>query len=170
MIEEEGHFSWYNELSDELEDKNLHFSLPFSFFLACSRLEHYNEMGGPMGASKTYNNAKRFYYWPGMIKWICALTDDFFTCQNNEPEPKHRIEVPLEEWQSEVVPIRKIHVDHKGRLHRSNNRDFPCLLVKDAFSCFLMLYPVTSTGAQASISVVQKWIKFFGIARSIVLD
>ena len=49
-------------------------------------------MGGHMGASKTYANAKRFYYWPGMFDWICALTADFITCQNNKPKPKHRNE------------------------------------------------------------------------------
>ena len=36
-------------------------------------------MGGHMGASKTYAIAKRFYYWPGMFDWICALTADCIT-------------------------------------------------------------------------------------------
>ena len=33
-----------------------------------------------------------------------------------------------------------------------------------------MVYPVTSTGAQATISAVEKWIHSFGIPQSIVLD
>ena len=95
-------------------------------------------MGGHMGASKTYNNAKRFHYWPGMSDWICALTADRLTCQNNKPKPKHMNEVPLEEWQNETNPFRTIHIDHKGPLHPPSNRNLDCLLVIDAFSRFLL--------------------------------
>jgi len=127
-------------------------------------------MGGHMDASKTYSNAKRFHYWPGMFDWICAPTADCLTCQKNKPKPKHRNEVPVEEWQNENVPFRKIHIDHKGPLHPPSNRNLHCLLVKDAFSGFLMVYPVTNTGAQATISAVEKWIHSFGIPYSIVHD
>ena len=100
LIEEEGQLLCYNEPSDKLEEENLRICLPFSLFLACFRLGHYNEMGGHMGATKTYANTKRFQYWPGMFDWICALTADCFTCQNNKPKPKHRNGNPLEEWQN----------------------------------------------------------------------
>ena len=97
LIEEEGQLLCYNEPLDKLEEENLRICLPLSLFLSCFRLGHYSEMGGHMGATKTYANAKRFYYWPGMFDWICALTADCLTCQNNKPKPKHRNEVPLEE-------------------------------------------------------------------------
>ena len=127
-------------------------------------------MGGHIGASKTYNNAKRFYYWPGMFDWLCALTADCLTCQNNKPKPKHRNEVPLEEWQNETVPFRTIHIDHKGTLHAVSNRDLHCLLVIDAFSRLLMVYPVTNTGAQATITAFEKSTHSLGIPQSIVHD
>ena len=60
LIEEEGQLLCYNEPTDKLDDENLRNCLPLSLLLACFRLGHYNEMGGHMGASKTYNNAKRF--------------------------------------------------------------------------------------------------------------
>ena len=170
LIEEEGQLLCYNEPTDKLDDENLRICLPLSLFLASFRLGHYNEMGGHMGAAKTYNNAKRFYYWPGMFDWICALTADCLTCQNNKPKPKHRNEVPLEEWQNETNPFRTIHIDHKGPLHPPSNRNLHCLLAIDAFSRFLMVYPVTNTGAQATISAVEKWIHSFGIPQYIVHD
>ena len=67
LIEEEGKLLCYNEPTDKLDDENLRNFLPLSLFLACFRLGHYNEMGGHMGTSKTYNIAKGFYYWPGMF-------------------------------------------------------------------------------------------------------
>ena len=95
LIEEDGQLIWYNEPTDKLDDENLRICLPLSLFQACFRLGHYNDMGGHKGAAKTYNNAKRFYYWPGMFDWICTLTADCFTIQNNKPKPKHRNEVLL---------------------------------------------------------------------------
>ena len=170
LIEEEGQLLCHNEPTDKLDDENLRICLPLSLFLACFRLGHYNEMGGHMGASKTYNIAKRFYYWLDMFDWMCALTADCLTCQNNKPKPKQRNEVPLEERQNETVPFRKIHIDHKGSLHPPSNQKIHCLLVIDAFSQFLMVYPVTNTGAQVTISAVEKWIHSFGIPQSILHD
>ena len=60
LIETEGQLLCYNEPSDKLDEENLRICLPLSLFLACFRLGPYNEMGGHMGATKTYANAKRF--------------------------------------------------------------------------------------------------------------
>ena len=105
-----------------------------------------------------------------MFDWICALTADCLTCQSNKPKPKHRNEVPLEEWQNETIPFRTIHIDHKGPLHPQGNGNHHCLLVIDVFFRFLMVYPVTKTGAQATISAVENWIHSFIFPQSIVHD
>ena len=170
LIEDEGQLLCYNEPTDKLEEDNLRICLPLSLFLACFRLGHYNEMGGHMGATKTYANAKRFYYWPGMFDWICALTADCLTCQNNKPKPKHRNEVPLEEWQNETVPFCTIHIDHKGSIHPTSAGNVHCLLIVDAFSRFLMVYPVRNTTALATIAAAEKWILSFGTPQSIIHD
>ena len=170
LIEDEGQLLCYNEPTDKLEGDNLRFCRPLSLFLACFRLGHYNEMGGHMGAAKTYANAKRFYYWPGMFDWIFALKADCLTCQNKKPQPKHRNEVPLEEWQNETVPFCTIHIDHKGPNHPTNAGNVHCLLIVDAFSRFLMVYPVQNTTAVATITAVEKWILSFAIPQSIIHD
>ena len=91
-------------------------------------------MGGHMGATETYANAKRFYYWPGIFDWIYALMANSLTCQNNKPKPKHRNEVPLEEWQNETILFRAVHFDHKGTVHLTSASNLHCLLFIDAFS------------------------------------
>ena len=90
LIEEHGQLLCYDEPSDSLDERNLRICLPLSLFLACFRMGHHNELGGHMGASKTCANTKRFYYWPGMFDWICALTTDCLACQNSKPKPKVR--------------------------------------------------------------------------------
>ena len=170
LIEEYGQLLCYNEPSDTLNEENLRICLPSSLFLACFRMGHYNELGGHMGASKTYANAKIFYYWPGMFDWICALTADCLAFQNNKPKPKHLNEVPLEESQGDTAPFCSIHIDHKGPRHPPSNRNTHCLLIVDSFSRFLMVYPVTNTRAQATIAAVEKWLLLFGIPQSIIHD
>ena len=170
LIEEEGQIVCYNEPSDKLKEEKLRICFPFCLFFACFRLGHYTEMGGHMGATETYANTKRLYYWPGMFDWICALTADCLTCQNNKPKPKHRNEVLLEEWQNETVPFRTIHIDHKGPIHSTSASNFHCLLIVAAFSRFLMVYPVRNTTALTTIIAVEKWILSFGIPQSIIHD
>ena len=96
-----------------------------------------------------------------MFDWICALTVDCLPCQKKKLKPKHRNEVPLEEWQKETTPFRTIHIDRKGPLHPLSSQNLHCLLVNDIFSRFLMVYPVTDTEAQATISAVERWIHSF---------
>ena len=103
-----------------------------------------------------------------MFDWMSALTADCLTCQDNKPKPKHRNDVSLEERENETTPFRTIHIDHKGPLHPPRNRNLHCLLVIDAFSRFLMVHPVTNTGAHATISAVEKRIHSFGFPQSIV--
>ena len=80
LIEAESQFLFYNETLDKLDAKNLHICLRLSIFLAGFRLGHYNETGGNMRAIKTYANAKRFYYWPGVFDCSCSLTADCLAC------------------------------------------------------------------------------------------
>ena len=169
-IETEGQLLCYNEPSDKLDHENLRICLPLSLYLACFRRGHYNEMCRHMGATKTFANAKRFYYWPGMFDWICALTADCIFRQNNKPKRKHRNEVPLEGWKNDTIPFRAVHIDHKGPLHPPSNRNLLCLLVIDAFSRFIMVYPAIKTSAQATIAAVENWVHSFGIPQSIIHD
>ena len=170
LIEENGQLLCYYEPSDSLDESKLRICLPLSLFLACFRIGHYNELGGHVGASKTYANTKRFYYWPGMFDWICVLTADCLASQNNKPKPKHLNEVPLEELQGDIAPFCAIHIDHRGPLHPPSNRNTHCLLIVDSFSRFSMVYPVTNTGAQATTAAVEKWILHFGIHQSMIHD
>ena len=102
--------------------------------------------------------------------WICALTAACLAFQNNKQKPKHFNEVPLEEWQGDTAPSCALHIGHKGPLHPPSIRNTHCRLTVDSFSRILMVYPVTNTGAQATIAAVEKWILHFGIPRSITHD
>ena len=167
-IEEQGNLLCYNEPTDDPADENLRICLPLSLFLACFRMGHYNDLGGHMGAEKTYLNAKRFYYWPGMHDWICALTQDCVSCQSNKSKQRRNNEVPLEDCETETQVFRTVHIDHKGPLNPPSRGNSHCLLIIDAFSRYLMAYPVRDTGAHSTINAMEKWIMHYGIPQSII--
>ena len=104
------------------------------------------------------------------VRFDMCFDSRLLTCQNNKPKPKHRNEVPLEEWQNETVPFRTIHIDHKRLIHPNSASNVHSLLIVDAFSQFLMIYPVRNTRALATITAVEKWILSFGIPQSIIHD
>ena len=60
LMEEAGLLLCYNEPTDKIDDEDLRICLTLSLSLACFRLGQYNGGGIHMGASKIYNNAKRF--------------------------------------------------------------------------------------------------------------
>ena len=105
-----------------------------------------------------------------MFDWICALTADCLTCQNNKPNPKHTKEVPLGEWQNKTVPFGTPYIDHKVPLHPTSNLNLHCRPIVDAFTRFLMVKAVTNTAAQATISTAEKWVHSFEIPQSFVHD
>ena len=73
----------------------------------------------------------------------------------------------MEEGQGDTAPFCAINFDHKGFLHPPTNRNTHCILIVDSFSRFLIVYPVTKTGAQDLIAAVENWILQFGIPQSI---
>ena len=61
-------------------------------------------------------------------------------------------------------------MDHKGPIHSTGASNVHCLLIVDAFSRLLMVYPVRNTTALATITAVEKWILSFGIPQPIIHD
>ena len=53
-----------------------------------------------------------------------------------------------------------MHFDHKGPLHPTGASNAHCLLIVDAFSRVLMVYPVRNTTALAAIAAVEKKAPF----------
>ena len=105
-----------------------------------------------------------------MLYCLGALTTDCLACQNFEPKPKHRNEVPLEESECYTAPFCATHIDYKGPLHPLSNCNTHCLLIVTSILQFLIVYPVNITDAHTTIAPVEKWVVHFGIPQSVLLD
>ena len=80
-------------------------------------------------------------------------------------------EAPLKQWgELETTPFKTFHIDNKGPLRPSSNSNNHCLVVVDAFSRFIGVYPGKDTSAQATITALEKWITSYGIPQKIIHD
>ena len=128
-------------------------------------------MSGHPGSEENLLSLKRFFYWPGMYKWVRTLTKSCLTCRKNKQTRKDQNTAPNEKWGEELsYPFHTVHNDHKGPLNPMSEGKRRCLVVLDAFSRFIQVYPVKLTDATHTIEVMSIFITSFGILQKLVYD
>ena len=99
------------------------------------------------------------------------LLHDCLECQKNKPKRKDLNEAPLQQWrQLETIPMKTIHIDHKGPLRSSSHNKNFCLVVIDGFSRYLQVYPFTHADSKETIKLLEKYITTFSISQQNVHD
>ena len=146
---------------DHIEKK---ICLPLSLMFVAFQVSHSHELSGHLGQMKTLANLKRYFFFPGMFKWVTVPINDCLSCQKNKQKRKDLHEAPLQPWGGlETVPFRTVHIDHKGPLYPRSSNFEHCLVVVDSFSRFIQVYPVKSTSALHTIAAMETWSLIFGI-------
>ena len=104
--------------------------LPQNCFIEASNAAHDHRLSGHPGSQKPLLSPKRFFYWPGMNKWVRTLTKSCLTCRKNKQIRKDQITAPNEKWGEEVpYLIHTVHIDHKGPLNPTSDGNHHCLVV-----------------------------------------
>ena len=161
----------YKELMSNGDHMEKKICLPLSLMFVAFHLSHSHELSGHLGQMKTLANLKRYFFFPGMFKWVTVLINDCLSCQKNKQKRKDLHEAPLQPWGGlETVPFRTVHIDHKGPLYPSSSGFEHCLVVVDSFSRFIQVYPVKGTSALHTIEAMENWILTFGIPQILVYD
>ena len=83
-------------------------------------------------------------------------------CQQSRPLPAA---APLHPWQWPTRPWSRLHIDYAGPL---DGKMF--LVVIDAHSKWIEVFPVTSATAQSTIQKLRQLFSQFGVPESIVSD
>ena len=93
------------------------------------------------------------------------LLHDCLECQKNKPKQKDLNEAPLQQWEKlETIPMKTIHIDHKGPLRPSSHGKNFCLVVID------QVYPCTHADSKETFKLLEKYITTFGISQQIIHD
>ena len=145
--------------------------IPISLFLNCFELAHSIPMSGHRGDASTLNIISRFFYWPGMYKWVTMLIRDCLDCQKNKSKRQDLNEAPLQQWgELETNSFHTIHIGHKRTFRPSSNGKHYCLVVEDSFSRYVQVYAVKSDNSDETIKQMEKFITSFEIPQHIVHD
>ena len=142
----------------------------FVSFLPLFKLAQTCSHSGHPGKFKAFEIVRQYFFWLGRYKWIVYLIEDCIECQTNESKPHDLYEAPLEQWgELETKPLT-IHIVHEIPHRLCSNCNNHCIVVVDAFSRFMGVYPVKDTSTQATITALEKWITSYGVPQKIIHD
>ena len=117
---------------------------------------------GHNGESRCKSFARMYVWWPGLDSDITELVRRCQACQAQRPrEP----ESPLHPWAWPDTPWERIHIDFCGPMN-----GFMFLLVTDAFSKWMEVFPLRSATAEATMEMLRVAFAHWGLPRTIVSD
>ena len=114
------------------------------------------------GISRMKSLARSYVWWPGIDRDMEACVKSCDPCQQNQKSPQV---TPLHPWSWPSKPWTRIHLDYAGPFM---GRMF--LLIIDAHSKWLDVYPTATTTSTATISLLRKSFSTFGLPEVVVTD
>ena len=117
---------------------------------------------GHPGVSRMKALSRSLVWWPGVDADIETTVKQCKPCQQSRPLPAA---APLHPWQWATRPWSRLHIDYAGPL---DGKMF--LVVIDAHSKWIEVFPVTSATAQSTIHKLRQLFSQFGVPESIVSD
>ena len=114
------------------------------------------------GMTKMKGLARSTLWWPNLDQAIEDKVKSCHTCQVNQNAPA---KAPLYPWEWPERPWSRIHIDHAGPYHNQL-----WLIIVDAHSKWLDIYPVSSTNSQTTIDMLRVSFSNHGLPEMIVSD
>ncbi|XP_013763339.1 uncharacterized protein LOC102215153 [Pundamilia nyererei] len=114
------------------------------------------------GMSRMKGLARSYMWWPHMENDIEDKVRSCSTCQEHRHRPE---EAPLHPWEWPEKPWRRIHIDYAGPFL---GKMF--LVIVDAHSKWLNVYPVPSATAAATIDCLRNCFSTHGLPEMLVSD
>lgn len=131
------------------------------------RLNH-DDMGH-FAFDKTYESVARQYWFPRMRRFIKKYVKNCLNClfhkttENKKPgflNPIPKI----------ARPFHTIHIDHLGPFVKSGKGNTHIFVIIDAFTKFILIFPVKNTKTCYVIDALLDMIKHFGVPRRVISD
>ncbi len=88
----------------------------------------------------------------------------------HKPRPPHRKPAPLGKLQQVTDFNQRVHIDLLGKWPEDNGNTY-LLVIQDAFSKWVELYPLPDKTAEATAAgLMKEWIHRYGIMHTLVSD
>ena len=131
------------------------------------RLVH--EKACHLSVDKCYDQIRLHYWFPSMHRKIVSFVQNCIRCIMHNP-PTRVNQRHLHSIPKEPVPFDTLHIDHLGPLSQILNKNKHILVVIDAFTKFVKLYPVNTTSTKEVCLAMQKYFDYYSRPRRIVSD
>lgn len=131
------------------------------------RLIH--EKIGHLGTDKCHDQIRLHYWFPTMHKKIQTFIQNCVRCIMHSAPPRVN-ERTLHSIPKEPIPFDTIHIDHLGPLSSIQNKNKHILVVIDAFTKFVKLYPANTTSTKEVCAALQKYFDSYSRPRRIIAD
>ncbi|XP_033988673.1 uncharacterized protein K02A2.6-like [Trematomus bernacchii] len=112
--------------------------------------------------SKMKGLARSYVWWPGMDQDVEKEVQSCEECQKHHKSPPS---APLHPWEWPESPWTRIHVDYAGPFLGEM-----FLLIVDAHSKWMDIYPVKSATSQVTIEKLRQSFSVFGLPKMLVSD
>jgi len=124
---------------------------------------------GHVGIDKVIGNIVKTYWFPNMREKVKEYIQNCLRCIEFSP-PSGRAEGFLHSIPKEKVPFATIHIDHLGPLEKTGKGYRHLLIVIDAFTKFIRLYPCKSTTTDESIKYLRNYFRAYSKPRRLISD
>jgi predicted aspartyl protease len=129
---------------------------------------HKERVGGHLGISKTLENVRRRFYWPGCKSDIRRWCEQCSSCAQIKPGPRHRTRL------KQIVassPLDCVAIDLLGELPETDNGNRYILVVTDYFTKWTQAFALPNMTAQTVADVLtSEFFCFFGAPRQLHSD
>lgn len=126
---------------------------------------------GHFGIYKTFNRIARLYYWPSMRADITKYVRSCATCLRTKPEQKKPAGFMSKTPPLITKPWQYISTDLFGPLPKSSHGNLYILAVTDAFSKFVLFFPLRHATALAVTKILREQVfLIFGVPQFVRCD
>jgi len=166
-VEDDERYSLVDGLVYRKVNENLRFVVPESMVHAILKIYH-NDMAH-CGPRKTFEGISLHYWFPHMRRRVQDYIDNCITCLTSNSST-NRFEGETQLSAQPTGPMDVVHVDHFGPLQPTENNFKYILVIIDAFTRFVWLFAVKTTGSRETIRNLKSIFDIFGKPTEIVSD
>lgn len=132
-------------------------------------IQNVHEKIGHFGSFKCLEKLKSQYWFPGMRAKVETYVKNCIKCLVYSA-PNRACEQVLHSIPKKSLPFDTIHIDHFGPLPSVNSKQKHILVVIDAFTKFVKVYPATSTSTKEVIRTLEKYFEFYSRPARLISD
>jgi hypothetical protein len=130
---------------------------------------HDSSLSDHLGTFKTFRRNAANFWWPGMRSEVFQYVRKCEACQR--AKPAQNAQVGKHTAQPASRPLERLFIDFVGPLPRTRRGNVAILVVVDAFSKYVVLFPVRRISSSVVIECLENtYFPAFGTLKVIVSD